>query len=112
MAAVPPALLAPAGLVGGFAAARYSGKRALGGAVFAAAGAWCLREWARSSGPAAAGGLAVLYAASMGGSHPLARKLGPWASVLAVSAVNAVTSEILTRRAARRYEPVGSNPSR
>jgi hypothetical protein len=85
-------------LIGGFAAARYSGNRALGGVLFATVGAACVREWARTSGPAAAGGLAALYAAAMGGSHPLAKKLGPWTSVLAVSATSTAASEALTRR--------------
>ncbi len=106
MRSASPAVLAPAGLIGGFAAARYSGNRALGGAVFAVVGAWCVREWSRRSGPAAAGGLAALYAASMGGSHPLARKLGPWSSVLAVSGANAVTSGLLARSAAVSAEGV------
>ena len=45
------------GLVGGFAVARYSGRRELGGVVLGAAGAWCTRRWASTKGPAVAGGL-------------------------------------------------------
>jgi hypothetical protein len=98
--AVRPSLVAAAGLVGGFAAARYTGRRELGGALFAVAGAGSAREWSRAAGPAAAAGLTALYAAAMGGSHPLAKRLGAWPSVLAVTAVTAAASELVTRRAA------------
>jgi hypothetical protein len=37
-------------LIGGYAAARFSGRRELGGIVSAAVGAWCARQWARSAG--------------------------------------------------------------
>lgn len=47
-----PSAVAAAGLVGGFFVARRTGRRKLGGAVFAAAGAWCAREWYRARGPA------------------------------------------------------------
>jgi hypothetical protein len=102
MPALAPSLLAPAGLIGGFAAARYSGKRALGGLVFAAAGAGCVRGWARASGPGAASGLTALYVAAMGGSHPLAKKLGPWCSVFAVTAASVAASQVVTRHAGKR----------
>jgi hypothetical protein len=88
--------VAPAGVLGGFAAARYSGRRALGGAAFAAAGALCFREWARAPGPAAAG-LAALYAAAMLASRPPVEKIRPWTSVPAVSTVTAAASEVAMR---------------
>ena len=89
MPKLPTAPLVAAGLVGGFAAARYTGRRDLGGAVFAGVGAVCARSWLRSSGPGVMGVRLGTYTAAMGGSHPLAKKLGPWGSVLAVSAVAA-----------------------
>jgi hypothetical protein len=89
MTRTPTAPLVAAGLVGGFAAARYTGRRELGGAVFAAAGAVCARSWRRTSGPGVMGLLLGVYAAAMGGSHPLAAKIGAWPSVLAVTAVAA-----------------------
>jgi hypothetical protein len=95
-----PSVIAAAGLVGGFAAARQTGRRELGGALFAAAGALSGREWWRRSGPAAAAGLGVLYTAAMGGSHPLAAKIGAWPSVLAVTAVTVAASELVARRRA------------
>jgi hypothetical protein len=93
-----PSLAVVVGLVGGFAVARYTGRRELGGAVFALAGAVGVREWADAQGPAVAAGMATLYAAAMGGSHPLAKRLGPWPSVLAVTAVTAAASELVSRR--------------
>ncbi len=38
-----------------------------------------------------------LYVAAMGGSHPLAKKIGTWPSVLAVTATTAGASELVTR---------------
>jgi hypothetical protein len=63
-----PSAVAALGLVGEFFVARRTGRRELGGALFAAAGAWCAREWYRARGPA---GLGAVYVAAMGGSHPL-----------------------------------------
>jgi hypothetical protein len=36
----------------------------------------------------------------MGGSHPLARRIGAWPSVLAVTAVTVTATELVTRTAA------------
>jgi hypothetical protein len=93
-----PSALAAAGLIGGFAAARYSGKRALGGAVFAAAGAAAAPQVIRTTGPRGGAAMAAIYAAAMGGSHPLAKKVGPWPAVLGVAAATALASEALGRR--------------
>jgi hypothetical protein len=38
------------GLVGGFAIAKYSGRREFGGLFYAACGAWSARQWARRGG--------------------------------------------------------------
>jgi hypothetical protein len=94
---ITPSTVSAAGLVGGFAVARYTGRRNAGGAVFAVAGAWCAREWARRSGGVAAAGMSALYLTAMGGSHPLAKKLGAWPSVLTVAAVTAAASELSGR---------------
>jgi hypothetical protein len=93
--------VAAVGLVGGFLVARKTGRRDLGGALFAAAGAWCARDWYRASGPAAAAGLSAVYVAAMGGSHPLAKRIGAWPAVAAVTAVTVAASEHLTCTAAR-----------
>lgn len=95
---LPASVVSAAGLLGGFATARYTKRRGIGGAVFAAGGAWCARKWLRTSGPVATAGLTALYVAAMGGSHPLAKTLGPWRSVIAVAAATAVASELVTHR--------------
>lgn len=79
--------LVATGLIGGFAAARYTGRRELGGAVLAAMGGLCGRGWLNSSGPGVTGLLLGVYIAAFAASHPLARKIGAWPSVLAVTAV-------------------------
>jgi hypothetical protein len=71
--------------------------------VFAAAGAACARSWLRSSGPGVMGLLLGTYAAAMGGSHPLAKKLGAWPSVLAVSAVASGASYALADRSEAKF---------
>lgn len=78
--------VAALGLVGGFATGRITGRRDIAGVVFAAAGAWCARSWLRSGGPAVAGSLLAAYVGAMGISHPLAKKIGSWPSVLGVTA--------------------------
>jgi hypothetical protein len=92
-----PSTLAAAGLIGGFAAARYSGKRALGGLVFAAAGVVAASQWQRAAGPKRAATMGAVYAAAMGGSHPLAKRIGPWPAVLAVAGATALASEVVVR---------------
>jgi hypothetical protein len=102
---VPPSAVAALGLGGGFLAGRVTGRRDLAGVLFAAAGAWCAREWYRSSGPAAAAGLSVLYAAAMGGSHPLAKRVGAWPSVAVVTAATVAAAELVTRTTAHSTPP-------
>ena len=43
IAAVRSSAVAALGLTGGFLAGRLTGRRDVGGALFAAAGAWCVR---------------------------------------------------------------------
>jgi hypothetical protein len=92
--------LVATGLVGGFAAARYSGHRELGGVVLAAAGAAAGRSWLRSSGPAVAGALGATYLAAFGASHPLAKRVGAWPAVGIVTAVAAGAAYLLADRRA------------
>lgn len=74
------------GLIGGYATARYSGTRPLGGAVLAAAGVAAGSQWVKR-GPAVTAVLSVAYLGAFGASHPLAKKIGAWPSVLAVTAL-------------------------
>lgn len=85
MPRVPTALVSAAGLIGGFAAARYTNNRRLGGSIWAAAGLLCLPRWARR-GAGRALLLSGAYGGAMGVSHPLAKKIGAWPSVAVVTA--------------------------
>ncbi|TFI45632.1 hypothetical protein E4P29_01335 [Rhodococcus sp. 1R11] len=89
--------LAAGGLLGGFAVARRSHNRQLGGAVLAAVGVACTTQWQKSSGSARAGALLGTYLVAFGASHPLAKKIGAWPAVATVAAATAVTSIIVTR---------------
>ncbi|MER5732324.1 hypothetical protein ABT084_29005 [Streptomyces sp. NPDC002138] len=92
MAQVPTSVVAAAGLVGGYAVARWTRKRPLGGVVLGTAGLVAGREWHRRAGAPAAAGLGALYVAGFAGSHPLAKKIGAWPAVLGVAGVVAAAS--------------------
>ncbi|WP_330330645.1 hypothetical protein OHS33_13485 [Streptomyces sp. NBC_00536] len=92
MARVPSSVVAAAGLVGGYAVARWTRKRPLGGVVLGTAGLVAGREWQRRAGTPAAAGLGALYVAGFAGSHPLAKKVGAWPAVLGVAGVVAAAS--------------------
>ena len=94
----PTAPVVATGLVGGFAIAKYSGRREFGGLFYAACGAWCAREWARTGGAKLTLPLGLTYVAAFGGSHPLAKKIGPWPSVAAVTAIAAGTAATFADR--------------
>lgn len=86
------------GLVGGYAVARFTGVRPLGGAVLLAAGAVAARTWLAKTGPGPTSALAAAYLLGFGLSHPLAKKIGAWPSVLTVAAANAALSYALVDR--------------
>ena len=92
MARIPSSLVAATGLIGGFGVARATKKRELGGVALVAAGAVAATQWKRSAGTATAAALTGLYVAAFAGSHPLAKKLGAWPSVLTVAGGVAVAS--------------------
>ncbi|MFF4898358.1 hypothetical protein [Streptomyces sp. NPDC001068] len=92
MARVPSSVIAAGGLVGGYGVARWTRKRPLGGAVLAVAGAAAAQQWNRRAGGKAAGALSVAYVAAFAGSHPLAKKVGAWPSVLGVAGAVALAS--------------------
>jgi hypothetical protein len=73
-------------LIVGFAVARYSGIRPLGGIPLALGGGWCAQEWNRRRGSTTALALGSGYLAAFVGSHPLGRKIGAWPSVMTASA--------------------------
>lgn len=99
---VPTAPLLAGGLVGGFALAQQTGVRPLGGAAMLGANVVAAPRWYAVGGAPLVAGLSAGYWAAMGVSHPLARKVGTWPSVLAVTAAAAGAAWLLAdRRAAR-----------
>jgi hypothetical protein len=102
MASIPTAPLVAAGLVGGYLVARETKIRPLGGLVLGAAGVAAGRTWLRTSGPATTAVLSGIYLGGFGASHPLAKKIGAWPSVLTVAAVAATASFVLSDRRAGR----------
>ena len=93
--------LAPAlttvGLVGGYAVARYTKKRPLGGLVLGGAGVAAAREWHRDGGAPVAVGMTAAYLGAFGAAHPLAKKVGAWPAVLGLAAGVAAASAVVTR---------------
>jgi drug/metabolite transporter (DMT)-like permease len=94
----PTAAITAGSLIGGWQLARRRGVRALGGVVLAAGGAVAGREWSRRTSPAMTGALVATYLGAFGLSHPLAKRIGGWPSVLAVSALTAGVSYALADR--------------
>lgn len=92
---IPTAPLVAVGLVGGYATARFSGKRPLGGVVLAVAGALAAKEWAAQVGPVGAVALTSVYVGAFGASHPLAKKIGAWPSVGVVTAVATAAAAVV-----------------
>lgn len=100
MARVPGSVVAAGGLVGGYAVARFTRKRQLGGVALAAAGTVAARQWKQAAGTGTAAALTGLYTAAFAGSHPLAKKVGAWPAVFAVAGAVAVTSWVAADRKA------------
>lgn len=100
MARIPATAVAAGGLVGGYAVARWTRKRPLGGVALAAAGTAAAYEWNRRAGARAAVGLTTAYVAAFSGSHPLAKRIGAWPAVFTVAGTVAAASWAVTRRAA------------
>ena len=98
LTSVPTAPLLATGLLGGFALARRTGVRPLGGAVMLGANALSARQWYAVGGLPLAAGLSAAYWTAMGVSHPLAKKVGTWPSVLGVTAVSAGAAWLLADR--------------
>jgi len=96
--AFPTAPIAAGSLVAGYLTARQTGVRPLGGAVLAAGGVYATARWRRQVGLPKAGVLLATYLGGFGASHPLAKKIGAWPSVLAVAAVSGGASYLLADR--------------
>ncbi|GHE77575.1 hypothetical protein GCM10018785_52310 [Streptomyces longispororuber] len=91
-AKVPAAVIAAGGLVGGYATARFTKKRPLGGVVLAVAGGLAAKEWQRRAGGTAAAVLSGAYVAAFAGSHPLAKRVGAWPAVFGVAGAVGIAS--------------------
>ncbi len=95
---MPTAAITAGSLIGGWQLARRTGNRPLGGVVLAAGGVLAGRQWARQTGPAVTTALLATYVGAFGLSHPLAKRIGAWPSVLAVSALTAAASYLAADR--------------
>jgi hypothetical protein len=95
---LPTAAITAGSLIGGWQLARRTGIRPLGAVVLAAGGVLAGREWARRTSPAVTGALVATYVGAFGLSHPLAKRIGAWPSVLAVSALTAAASYAVADR--------------
>lgn len=93
---VSTAPLTALGLIGGYLSARETGIRPLGGVLLGAAGVYAGRTWLAKSGPGVTVALSAIYVLGFGLSHPLAKRIGAWPSVLAVTAVSAGASWALS----------------
>lgn len=94
-ASVHTAPLTVLGLVGGWLVARESGVRWLGGVLLGLAGVFAGRTWLAKRGAGVTVLLSAIYLLGFGASHPLAKKIGAWPSVLAVTAAAAGASYVL-----------------
>ncbi|MCL6423290.1 hypothetical protein Bequi_07810 [Brachybacterium sp. JHP9] len=99
---VRTAPIVAAGLLGGYSAARFTGNRPLGGVVLGLAGALAARTWVARRGPGTAAALGAVYILGFGLSHPLAKRIGAWPSVLTVTAASAAAAHVLSDGAAER----------
>lgn len=99
MPAVPSSALTTAGLVGGYSVARATGVRPLGGVVLAACGAAAFQTWRRRAGVGTALAFTGVYVGAFGLSHPLAKRIGSWPSVLGVTAATAAAAAVFGDRA-------------
>ncbi|WP_037574005.1 hypothetical protein [Phaeacidiphilus oryzae] len=100
MARIPSSLIAAGGLLGGYTVARTTKKRQLGGLAFGAALAAATPQWRKAAGNAGAAALAGLSVGALAVSHPLAKKIGPWPAVAAVSTATAAASWLIADRRA------------
>ena len=72
--------------------------------MLAGAGVLAGRQWLSAKGPGITGALAGTYLLGFGLSHPLAKKIGAWPSVLTVTAISAGASYVLADRSSQPAE--------
>lgn len=93
---VNTASLVGLGLVGGWLTARETGIRPLGTVPMVAALSLANRTWVAKGGAPLAVGLTGAFIGAFGASHPLAKKIGAWSSVIAVTAAAAGAAHFLS----------------
>lgn len=93
---VNTAAVTAVGLIGGWLVARETEIRPIGGVTLAAAGGYAARSWNAKAGAGVAAGLTAGYVGAFGLSHPLAKKIGSWPAVLAVTAAVSGASHFLS----------------
>ena len=98
MPPVAVSALAAASLLVGFAVARVTGVRSLGGVVLVVAAAVCAQQWRRRAGTRTAVALVGVYLAAFVLSHLLALAVGAWPSVIAVACVVGAVSFTISSR--------------
>ena len=98
LTSLPTAPLLAGGLVGGFTLAQQTGVRPLGGAAMLGANLLAARQWYAVGGAPLVAGLTAAYWTAMGVSHPLAKKVGTWPSVLGVTAAASAAAWVLSDR--------------
>lgn len=91
----PTAPLVVAGMLGGYVTGRLTKVRPLAGVVLGAAGIAAGMRWHRNSGPGTTALLSAIYIGAFGASHPLAKKIGAWPSVLVSTAAAAGAAWVL-----------------
>ncbi len=89
---MPTAPIAAGSLIVGYGVAASTGSRALGGVVLLLGGLWCIRAWSTRHGVGTAARLAGFGLGAFVVSHVLALAIGPWPSVLCVSAAMALVA--------------------
>src|SRR4051812_31093370 len=102
MTPVPTSALAAGSLLGGYVTGRLTGVRPAGGGLLLWGAAGCGRRWQRTGGPARPAALLAPDGGAVGGPHPLAKRIGSWRSVAAVTVGVGVAAHVLGDRPARR----------
>jgi hypothetical protein len=92
MRRIPTAPVAAGSLLASWAIVEASGSRPAGGAVLAVGGLWCIREWYNRHDRRTALTLGGVGFGSFVVSHVLSLAIGPWPSVLLVSAAMAAAA--------------------
>ncbi|HQZ84952.1 MAG TPA: hypothetical protein PLB21_04905 [Actinomycetota bacterium] len=97
-------IIASASLIGGFGVAQAADNRTAGGVVLLAGGTAASWQWWRVAGPKAAAANVTIFAAAFVLSHPLAKQIGAWPSVVTVTAITAGTTYRIASPARRAIE--------